>query len=113
MPDGSVILVEIESGHLTRIAADGAKTVIANCGDGPNGAAIGPDGKCYICNNGGFNWQDSDGYLRPIGQSDNYKTGRIERVDLDTGEIEILYTRDGDYRLNGTNDIVIDCHGGI
>jgi gluconolactonase len=113
MPDGSVILVEIESGHLTRVAADGAKTVIANCGDGPNGAAIGPDGKCYICNNGGFNWQDSDGYLRPIGQSDDYKTGRIERVDLDTGKIETLYTRVGDYRLNGPNDIVFDRHGGF
>jgi gluconolactonase len=25
-------------------------------GGGPNGAAIGPDGKCYVCNNGGFKW---------------------------------------------------------
>ena len=25
-------------------------------GGGPNGAALGPDGKIYLCNNGGFSW---------------------------------------------------------
>ena len=29
-------------------------------GGGPNGAAFGPDGKCYICNNGG--WQVARGF---------------------------------------------------
>ena len=48
MPDGSVILVEIAAGALTRVAPDGTKTVIARPGGGPNGAAIGPDGKGYI-----------------------------------------------------------------
>jgi len=43
--DGSVILVEIAAGALTRVAPNGAKTVIATPGGGPNGAAIGPDGK--------------------------------------------------------------------
>lgn len=28
--------------------------MIAKLGGGPNGGAIGPGGKCYICNNGGF-----------------------------------------------------------
>jgi gluconolactonase len=46
--DGSVILVEIAAGALTRVAPDGTKTVIACPGGGPNGAAIGPDGKGYI-----------------------------------------------------------------
>ena len=56
MPDGSVILVEIARGTLTRVHKTGRTEVIADLGGGPNGAAIGPDGACYICNNGGFNW---------------------------------------------------------
>ena len=46
MPDGSIVLVEIEAGNLTRVQPDGSKEVIAHLGDGPNGAAIGPDGAC-------------------------------------------------------------------
>src|SRR6185312_1158196 len=52
MPDGSVLLVEIERQTLSRVTPDGKVTVVATTGGGPNGAAIGPDGKCYICNNG-------------------------------------------------------------
>jgi gluconolactonase len=58
MPDGSVILVEIESQHLTRVKPDGAIERIVHLGGGPNGAAIGPDGRAYICNNGGFWFTD-------------------------------------------------------
>ncbi len=46
MPDGSVVLVEIERGCLLRVSPDGAKQVVAQLGGGPNGAAIGPDGRC-------------------------------------------------------------------
>ena len=53
MPDGSVILVEIERQTLSRVHPDGAVSVLAGLGGGPNGAAIGPDGRCYVCNNGG------------------------------------------------------------
>src|SRR2546430_17706206 len=53
MPDGSVVLVEIRGRRLTRVRPDGRKEVVAEIPGGPNGAAIGPDGKCYICNNGG------------------------------------------------------------
>src|SRR5262249_23266230 len=54
MADGSVILVEIAARTVTRVAPDGAKTIVAGPGGGPNGAAVGPDGKCYVANNGGF-----------------------------------------------------------
>ena len=53
MPDGSFLVVEIERGTLTRIEADGTISCMAKPGGGPNGAAIGPDGRCYVCNNGG------------------------------------------------------------
>ena len=45
MPDGSVVLVEIRGQRLTRVWPDGRKEVVAQIPGGPNGAAIGPDGK--------------------------------------------------------------------
>jgi len=59
MDDGSIILVEIERGTLSRVSPDGEISVIADLGGGPNGAAIGPDGAVYVCNNGGFAWHDT------------------------------------------------------
>ncbi len=54
MADGSVILTEISRGRLTRVGTDGALTVVADTGGGPNGLAVGPDGALYVCNNGGW-----------------------------------------------------------
>ena len=114
MADGSVILTEIERGQITRIAPDGSKSVVATPGGGPNGLAIGPDGKLYCCNNGGFNWNEAGGFLAPHGIADDYSGGRIERIDINTGEVEILY-KSGDFgcTLRGPNDIVFDGHGGF
>src|SRR5712671_7876425 len=65
LPDGSVVLVEIRGQRLTRVWPDGAKEVVAEIPGGPNGAAIGPDGKCYISNNGGFTWTPAPGTMVP------------------------------------------------
>ena len=115
MPDGSVVLVEIERGTLTRVLPDGTKEVIAETGGGPNGAAIGPDGACYICNNGGFKWSydAASGGMRPVGQADDYVTGWIERVDMETGKVERLYDNCNGNRLSGPNDIVFDRKGNM
>ncbi len=113
LPGGDVLLVEIEAGRLTRVAGDGSKSTVATLGGGPNGAAIGPDGRCYVCNNGGFNWHEDAIGLRPAGQASDYSGGRIERVDLATGEIETLYTGTESGPLRGPNDIVFDRHGGF
>ena len=80
MPDGSVILVEIARGTLSRVTPDGKIEVIAETGGGPNGAAIGPDGAVYICNNGGFEWHDVNGLLFAGDIAEDYSGGRIERV---------------------------------
>lgn len=115
MPDGSVLVVEIERGTLTQVGPDGDVSVVARPGGGPNGAAIGPDGHCYICNNGGFRWTpegDVTG-LRPIGQAEDYSGGRIERVDLATGAVEVLYRESEHGPLKGPNDIVFDGLGGF
>ena len=113
LADGSVLLVEIAAGALTRVAPDGTKTVIARTGGGPNGAAIGPDGKCYVCNNGGFEWHREAGRVRPLVQAKDYSGGRIERVHLQTGTVEVLYRTCRDIPLKGPNDLVFDAHGGI
>lgn len=114
MPDGSVILVEIARGTLSRVQPDGSIEVIATPGGGPNGAAIGPDGACYVCNNGGFIWHESSqGLLFPGHQPDDYNGGRIERIDLDTGEVTVLYSECDGNPLRGPNDIVFDRNGGF
>ncbi len=113
MPDGSVLVVEIERGTLSRVTPDGEIEVIAEPGGGPNGAAIGPDGRCYLCNNGGFEWHHRSGLTFPGEQPDNYSGGRIEAVDIKTGQVEVLYNECDDNLLRGPNDIVFDQTGGF
>lgn len=114
MPDGSVIVVEIARGTLSRVQPDGTIEVIAEPGGGPNGAAIGPDGACYVCNNGGFIWHESStGLLFPGHEPDDYSGGRIERIDLETGEVTVLYSECDGIPLRGPNDIVFDAEGGF
>lgn len=114
MPDGSFVLVEIARGTLTRVSADGEIEVIADLGGGPNGAAIGPDGYCYVCNNGGGEYYEEDGVWRFVDeQPADYSGGRIERVNLESGEAEVLYDGCDGHRLTGPNDIVFDAEGGL
>lgn len=114
MDDGSVILVEIGRGTLTRVSRDGRVSVLADLGGGPNGAAIGPDGAVYVCNNGGFHFHtEADGCFRPVLQARDYSGGRIERVDLATGRFERLFDTVDGHALRGPNDIVFDAHGGF
>jgi gluconolactonase len=112
MPDGSVILVEIQRGTLTRVW-NGKTEVIAQIGGGPNGAALGPDGAVYITNNGGFEYHSVNGLNIPGHAAKDYTTGRIERVDLATGKVERLYDKIGEHRLSGPNDLVFDKSGGF
>lgn len=114
MDDGSVLLVEIARGTLSRVTPDGRVSVVADLGGGPNGAAIGPDGAVYVCNNGGFHWHtEADGTLRPMAQAADYSGGRIERVHLATGRTERLYEQVDGRGLRGPNDLVFDAHGGF
>lgn len=113
LDDGSVALVEIARGTISRVAPDGTVSVIADLGGGPNGLALGPDGDLFVCNNGGFEWQEEPGLLRPVGTPASYTGGRIERVNLQTGASRVLYDRCGGYRLCGPNDIVFDRHDGF
>lgn len=115
MADGSVIVTEMFGGCLTRVAPDGTKSTVARIEGLPNGLALGPDGHLYLCNNGGaFTPLDVDGMLYP-GEFDPalYIGGRIQRVDIATGEVTDLYTHCGDVALRAPNDLVFDAHGGF
>jgi gluconolactonase len=100
MPDGSVLVVELMAGALTQVAASGKATVVAEVGGGPNGAAIGPDGAAYLCNNGGL----TKGSQLP---------GCIQRVDLGTGQVEVLYDNCDGEPIGAPNDLVFDDQGGF
>jgi gluconolactonase len=118
LPDGSVVVVEIEAGRVTRVQPDGSKHVVAETGGGPNGAAVGPDGALYVCNDGGFAWTDLGGFLLPFGehgvtQPADYTGGSIQRVDLATGAVTTLYTECDGVPLKGPNDLVFDAAGGM
>lgn len=114
LSDGSVLVVEIAAGRLSRCYPDGRTAVVADVGGGPNGAAIGPDGYCYVCNNGGFAWRrDAQGRLFPHGRASDYCGGSIQRVDIATGRVEMLYDRVGARPLSGPNDLVFDASGGF
>jgi gluconolactonase len=114
MADGSIVLVEIAGKTLTRVTPDGKTSVIAELGGGPNGAAIGPDGAVYVCNNGGsFHFFEQQGLLIPGATPPSHTGGMIQRVDLKTGAFSTLYDSCEGRRLIGPNDIVFDKAGGF
>ncbi len=114
MPDGSIILVEIERRTLSRVTPDGKVRVIAMLGGGPNGAAMGPGGKTYVTNNGGLRFVERPGKLFPVMQADDYAGGCIQVVDPETGAFDTLYDGcDGRKQLRGPNDLVFDAAGGF
>jgi gluconolactonase len=136
-PDGSVLLVEIEGERVTRVHPDGRTETVARVSGGPNGAALGPDGRLYICNNGGFRWTSvpvpptHQTLQLGVGEPEGYQGGRIERLDLATGKLERLYhevrdradlagfgarspraaTWDPPFKLSGPDDLVFDTTG--
>jgi gluconolactonase len=115
MPDGSVVLVEIRRQTLTRVYPEGRTEIIAKIPGGPNGAALGQDGKMYLCNNGGFSWAPGPhGAMMPgVPRPSEYIGGSLQRVDLPTGKIETLFTHCGEHPLKGPNDLVFDKQGGL
>jgi len=115
MPDGSVILVEMFGPRITRVQPDGTKETVAQIVGAPNGAAIGPDGALYLCNNGGCFTPVDLGELLLPGPFDaaSYIGGRIQKVDLATGAVTDLYTECDGRPLRAPNDLVFDDAGGF
>ena len=109
--DGSIIVVEISGKTLKRVMPDGSHRVIAQLTGGPNGAAMGPDNWCYVCNSGGWEYEVRDGTRWATGQS--RVNGWIERINIISGEVQRLYESAGNIKLRSPNDIVFDKDGGF
>ena len=114
MPDGTVVLTELKGRAVTRVQPDGKVERIAVPGGSPNGLAIGPDGAGYVANSGGWDFHEVMGLtISAMLQPADYSGGRIERVDLATGDVTVLYTECDSNPLVGPNDLVFDAHGGM
>ncbi len=111
LPDGSVLTCEIRSGQVRRFAPDGTLLRVIDCGGGPNGLAIGPDGLLYVCNNGGNAYVP--GEFRARGPAADYTGGSIKRIDLESGAVSTLYDSCQGRRLSAPNDLVFDAYGGL
>src|SRR5882757_7201040 len=91
LPDGSVIVVEMRRQTLSRVTPGGQVEIVAELGGGPNGAALGPDGRLYVADNGGPGWiVDAEGNSLPVGQADDNHGGSIQRVEPRTGKVETI-----------------------
>jgi gluconolactonase len=116
LDDGGVLVVELGRGTLTRVHTDGRQDVVADCGGSPNGAAFGPDGRVYLCNNGAFfTFSEIEGVGNIPTQVDlsGHEGGSIQAVDMATGSVETLYEECGGRRLVAPNDLVFDDEGGF
>lgn len=116
LADGSLLVCEMAAGRVSRIEADGSRRAAAQTGGTPNGAALGPDGRCYVCNRGASKWQRHGDLLVPIAHDEagaGIARGCIQRFDLDSGSVEVLYERAGDLPLSAPNDLVFDADGGF
>jgi gluconolactonase len=109
--DGSVVLTEIRNNKCSRVTTDGKVSVFSECGGGPNGLAIGPDGFFYLCDNGGSRYVE--GHSMGIGPHPDYKFGSVQRIDPKTGEAKLLYKEVNGHVLSAPNDLVFDTSGGF
>ncbi len=115
LPDGRLLVCEIARGTIREIDLDGTPRVLVATGGGPNGLAVGPDDRFYICNNGGLSWLEREDRWHPSTVLDpsDYSGGRIERFDPRSGTLDVLYSKTEQGPLNGPNDIVFDDAGGF
>jgi len=115
MKDGSLIFVQIPLGLVSRLTPAGKVETLAQLDGGPNGLAIGPDGKLWIANDGGrFTFVERDGVITsgppPAGFTGG---GKIQRLDLRSGKVETVFDSIDGRPLIAPDDLVFDAKGGL
>lgn len=133
MGDGTVVVCEAGSGLLRRFdAASGKETAQPidltggdpNTSAGANGAALGPDGALYVCDDGGFTIVEIPGtdVRLTVAPSQKYRGGSIKRVDPGSGKVETIFTsfeapvipglqQTKPFPLQAPDDLIFDCAG--
>jgi gluconolactonase len=119
LPEGGLLFVECWRGTLSRVSPEGEYTIVAELGGRPAAVAKGPDGRYYICNDGGLNESETavareagtnleaDVALAPGG-------GKVQVLaDLETGDFETLYAESSGWPIGAANDLVFDEWGGF
>jgi gluconolactonase len=112
LPDGSVLVCEMARGTLSRVLPDGSVSVVAELGGSPNGEALGPDGAVYVVNNGGMTFRRRGELLIPDPPAKQRSGGALQRVELNSGRVSVLYSQTQGHALRSPNDIVFDHWGG-
>jgi gluconolactonase len=110
--DGSIALVEITRGTVSRVTPNGEVTVIADLGGGPNGLALGPDQALYVCNRG-LRVARGAGYATPDREARKLFRRTDRKGRSEDRRARLLYDRCGETKLKGPNDIVFDRSGGF
>jgi gluconolactonase len=114
LPDGALVVVDLRHSCVWRIEPGRAPRKIAATPGALNGAALGPDGRLYACNNGGLDWGAEEGLNLPLGRSSTaYIGGRIQAIDLASGAVEDICTACDGIALKAPNDLVFDRDGGF
>ena len=113
LPNGDVLCVDLRYSCVWCITPNGKASKVSVVPGSLNGAALGPDARLYVCNNGGLDWADNPTLNVPLGRARSYMGGRIQVIDLSTGVAEDLYVECDGVPLKAPNDLVFDRHGGF
>ncbi len=114
LPGGDILVCELPTANLVRISMEGTTTIVAHTGGGPNGLAMGYDGRIWVANNGGNEWRWEGDRPHSTGFApDGYVGGSIQAVDISTGEVEEIATTVDGHTFAGLNDLVFDAEGNL
>lgn len=97
---------------MSQFDRDGPLTKVVETVGSLAGCANGPDGALYVCNGGGTQLRSRDGLLEPDGPTLDCALATVERVDMASGNVNILYDQCAGRPLGSSNDLVFDaCEG--